>query len=596
MLRHGQLRQCPRCLYGPVLNTHCGDLRAHDRSRGQGTDRTTNECPTCGFFSAHWSEWAIWDPEDFAAALRCPLCRDPCKLAAAEVPGLQDRLLDVDTRVSRADCLAWFSPRDFAALLFYLQTEAHPDCAEFGDIFQEFLDRSNEPDKAQELTVKLLQRPLLDLVQQRLSIEERIARKAMSDRAQRSASADDRQALAQRLLVDFETQDGFDGSACAAELQSVFPDAVAEVLSEIREAQEMSEGTMASALARLLAGDQPSPDRQDQEEAASEGDVLAAIHAVQKLQPSEKRFQSALARQDFLRAMHIAESVKPTLEAALRPVVAGSEAILAALRPLQWNGNGFAVLPDLDKVLRVLQSHVPWPYLSSSVANYVSLSGSSGSTADRGATPKRDFLTQDIFALARSALASQSADHAQSSCLGQEREELRDRQNHLELLLSTARQQLDNTMARRLSQLHRQEASRGPPKPCTHGQIVCEALLRHALCRNPSAHPEKNADVGSLFVTIHHMTMMAVQEAAPLDRTGGQSERLRSAMRDLQRRAFHLQGLARELIPLDRERVVDTGDASSKMLAYENEFQMLMREHIILVMHRILACAAALEK
>lgn len=383
MLRHGQLRQCPQCKYGPVLNTYCGDLRTHDISRGQGTDRTTNECPTCGFFSASWSDWAIWDPEDFAAALRCPLCRDPCKLAAVEVPGLQERLVDVDARLSRADCAAWFSPMDFAALLFYLQMETDPDHTEWDGIFEEFKNK-----QMRDLTTALLQRPLLDLVRQRLFIDERAARKAMSDRAQRTASADDRLTLARRLIVDFDTPGGFDGSACAAELESVFPEGDAEVLNTIREAQEMSEGTMVSLLRRMLAQEPSNKEasnsaRPDQADAPSDGDVLAAIHAIQKLLPSEKRFHSALKRQDFLLAMHIAETMKPTVEAALRRVVAGNEAMLAALRPLQWRGDGFSTLPDLGRVLQILQGHVPWPYLSSSVANYVSLGASAVPMGDR---------------------------------------------------------------------------------------------------------------------------------------------------------------------------------------------------------------------
>jgi len=592
MLRHGQLRQCPKCHYGPVLNTHCGDLRAHDRSRGQGTDRTTNECPTCGFFSASWSDWALWDPEDFAASLRCPLCRDPCKLAVAEVPELQDRLVSIDAQLSRADCLAWFSPADFAALLFYLQMEASSEQVEWGGVYEQFVLQS--PD----LSAALLQGPLLDLVRQRLSLEEKAARKAMTERAQRSSSADDLLALAQRLIADFNTPDGFDGPACAEELLTVFPSASTEVVEEIRMKRAMTSASMACALKRLLENGLADDEQEAKQAAASGGDVLAAIHAVRKLQPSERRFQAALACQDFLRAMHIAESIKPELEESIRPLVKGSEAVLAALRPLRWQGDGFATLPDLEKVVQVLEGHVPWQFLPSAVANSVSLCNAPAASAEKEHAPRSDFLTQDMFTLATGVLNSQPADPSQSSSLGQAHEDLRDRRNCLELLLSTAREHLDSGIARRLAHPHRQHAaSNSPPKPCLHGRVVCEALLRSSACRSGTPQQGKTPDVASLLLAVQHMTMMAVQEVAPTDRVVGQSERVQGAMRELQRRAVALQALAREILPLDRERTVVEGeDAIQRLLADGGEVQMLIREHMILIMHRILACAVALER
>lgn len=90
----GRLRQCPSCGYGPVINTHCADMRSHDSARGSDAqpDRSTNECPTCGFFAASWSGWKAWDPEDMMSAVRCPDCRGPCSLAEDCKPLVQEHL------------------------------------------------------------------------------------------------------------------------------------------------------------------------------------------------------------------------------------------------------------------------------------------------------------------------------------------------------------------------------------------------------------------------------------------------------------------------------------------------------------------------
>uniref|UniRef100_A0A7S2MQ23 Uncharacterized protein n=1 Tax=Alexandrium andersonii TaxID=327968 RepID=A0A7S2MQ23_9DINO len=267
------------------------------------------------------------------------------------------------------------------------------------------------------------------------------------------------------------------------------------------------------------------------------------------------------------------------------------------MRPLGWHSDGFGTLPELDKVLAVLHAHIPWLYLSSSVTNCVSLSASSTPLSERaGAGPRREMLSQDIYSLAASALASKPADPAKSSCSGKARGELRERQHCMELLLSTAREQMEPDTARRLSQSHRQQTDRGEPKRCVHGQVACEVLVRYSLCNKASAG-EKDKDVSSLYVAVHHMTMMAVQDAVPSDRLGGLPDRMRGAMRDLQRRAFHLQRLVREMLPLERERMLREGaDGGRALLSHDCEFQELIREHMILVMHRILACAAALER
>jgi len=88
----GRLRQCPRCTYGPVVNIACSDMRSHDANRGSGTDRTTNACPTCGFYSASWEDWSAWDPEDVISSVRCPLCRGPCRLVKEDVPRVRAHL------------------------------------------------------------------------------------------------------------------------------------------------------------------------------------------------------------------------------------------------------------------------------------------------------------------------------------------------------------------------------------------------------------------------------------------------------------------------------------------------------------------------
>jgi len=81
--RQQRTRQCPKCGYGPVINQHCNDLAAHDVMRGNG--EVTNSCGKCGFFSASWNDWAVWDPEaPFAAAL-CPLCNDACRIAPEHI-------------------------------------------------------------------------------------------------------------------------------------------------------------------------------------------------------------------------------------------------------------------------------------------------------------------------------------------------------------------------------------------------------------------------------------------------------------------------------------------------------------------------------
>lgn len=181
MYAHGQIRQCPQCQYGPVLNTNCTDLQRHDLDRGYGLGRTTNSCPNCSFFSARWSDWSIWNSADPTVAARCPLCREPCRVADDEVPELQRRFSEADrqfkalsaklseslhrSRRSRNRC------EDLIALLLHLQDEIQGPTAptQAGlSCFEELVALGESPERFQQL----LQGPLHDLLRRRLVLEE----------------------------------------------------------------------------------------------------------------------------------------------------------------------------------------------------------------------------------------------------------------------------------------------------------------------------------------------------------------------------------------------------------------------------------------
>jgi len=91
----GQIRQCP-CGYGPVVNTHCSDMRAHDVQHGTGTNRTTNSCPRCSFFSPNWSDWHAWNMTRIASAVLCPLCMQQCFLDDGDALKFQGGLADAE--------------------------------------------------------------------------------------------------------------------------------------------------------------------------------------------------------------------------------------------------------------------------------------------------------------------------------------------------------------------------------------------------------------------------------------------------------------------------------------------------------------------
>jgi len=83
-----KIRQCPKCGYGPVINSQCSDMMSHDASHGQGSDRVTNSCGKCGFFAANWEAWEVWNPAAPWSAALCPLCKGSCCLDTECIPNV----------------------------------------------------------------------------------------------------------------------------------------------------------------------------------------------------------------------------------------------------------------------------------------------------------------------------------------------------------------------------------------------------------------------------------------------------------------------------------------------------------------------------
>mmetsp|Transcript_99495 Transcript_99495/g.267246 ORF Transcript_99495/g.267246 Transcript_99495/m.267246 type:complete len:686 (+) Transcript_99495:56-2113(+) len=97
--QQGRLRQCPQCGYGPVVNTSCFDMAAHDSERGSGTGRTTNKCPNCEFFSTRYEDWNVWKPDDVTAAVLCPLCRSRCEVSNSDRTRILERFAALDSKL-----------------------------------------------------------------------------------------------------------------------------------------------------------------------------------------------------------------------------------------------------------------------------------------------------------------------------------------------------------------------------------------------------------------------------------------------------------------------------------------------------------------
>ena len=53
-LGRGDFRMCKKCRAGPVTNEACSNLASHN-------DGGANQCRNCGWFSANWHDWPMWD-------------------------------------------------------------------------------------------------------------------------------------------------------------------------------------------------------------------------------------------------------------------------------------------------------------------------------------------------------------------------------------------------------------------------------------------------------------------------------------------------------------------------------------------------------
>lgn len=189
MHEQGQVRQCPRCGYGPVLNARCADMQRHDLDRGFGSDRTTNSCPNCSFFSNSWTDWVVWNAADPTAAVRCPLCRGPCSLCDDDIPEIQLRFDEADRRHDAASAQLseallrsrWSRSRceDLIAVLLHFQDElqgpGHRRAQGFElAAFEDLVVLAEAPDRFREL----LRGPLRAPLQRRLAFEEEAHRRA----------------------------------------------------------------------------------------------------------------------------------------------------------------------------------------------------------------------------------------------------------------------------------------------------------------------------------------------------------------------------------------------------------------------------------
>lgn len=574
---------------------NCADLQAHDVQRGHGVERTTNQCPNCAYFSATWSDWSIWDPEDLAAAARCPLCRSACKLAPDVIPQVQNLLTGLDQQLAEATrkhASYCFLAEDLFTLLCFLQEEKGLEGSESEADFERLIRDRESPDLAQQL----VQRPMLDLFRRRLSLEEQAARRLTGEQVRwLKCSAESRRAYAQRLVAEFDTPDGFDGVACAGALRSALPRAPVSALEEIGAAQVMAEEEMDEALASLL-GQLEQTTEEESHGSLSDGDIPAAIDALNKLLPGAQRFKIAVQRQDFMLAMNAAESLQPVVEGVLRPLVARNEAMGHDLQPLHWEGDRFTEFPDLDAVLRVLQAHIPWQFTPSSVANCVYVgeapapfAGAASSSCDGSDRPgvSREVLNREILSFARRIIYSNQTRDSVQDCqvqgLTQQCEELGAHRRSVALLLSTARDQVED--AKSLGRPWQPTTIRGPQTQPHLGRMLRSIILRHARLRR-TAHRDTRGDGSTCMQTtemedmmrmrdMHEMMMLMEHETRlPEHMLNGMQQRI-IRMRDLERR------MLRELMQ-DRE-----------LATHHGELETLMREHLMFLMHRVLARGAA---
>jgi hypothetical protein len=59
----GDFRMCKRCRAGPVTNDRCADLARHNNEVGliEALRGGANRCRRCGWFTANWHDWPMWD-------------------------------------------------------------------------------------------------------------------------------------------------------------------------------------------------------------------------------------------------------------------------------------------------------------------------------------------------------------------------------------------------------------------------------------------------------------------------------------------------------------------------------------------------------
>lgn len=171
MHESGRIRRCPSCDYGPVVNAECSDLQSHDLARGDGSGRTTNGCPNCGFFSASWSEWSVWSDMDSTAAARCPLCRVACHVRPQDIPALRARFDTADWVLSECQQLTL----DLLELLSALRPAPANTPTGRGHSRHSASLRSfgAELDDTPGCTLRLLRGQLRDLLEKRLVVARR---------------------------------------------------------------------------------------------------------------------------------------------------------------------------------------------------------------------------------------------------------------------------------------------------------------------------------------------------------------------------------------------------------------------------------------
>lgn len=641
----GQLRQCPQCSYGPVMNTHCGDLQAHDAERGHGPERTTNRCPTCNFFSPRWSDWAVWDPQDLASAARCPLCRDPCKLATGEVQRLTQELKKVDAQRDalnkQRSSMELRGEAVSTLLMLFAEQDEHMALDE--DVLGSLVTLAESPSRASCL---LGNRAFLDLLRQRLIVEEQ-SRMLFPDLEQRlRVSASERRTCAREMVTVFSSQAGFDGEACADELRVSYPGVAAVVLDRVRQLRTIDVEGMDSILEGLLAhshcsqepgasaqsvseGSHDSGGLTDQgatEQAPSGGDIPTAIAAILKLLPDEEKVSRAMRRGELWLAMLAAEELKPSLENALRPVITCHASVAEAMRPFGWTDGPTGPadghlkgVPDLQEIVQVLDTQLPT--CSTSDPAPVQASGSSEEPPTQPPTSEdidnvpptlsRTELNRAILELAPRLSTSPCPGNAEDSeqgaspCLWEQCKVLEQRRADLALLLSTVRGQLDLAVAKTLG---RPWTERERELSTAHRRLgrLTDLLLRHIrlqhLCNadSPVRSSRRWLAQEHIFGMIHVQAMEMEMEMDDIsyevaflaresdDMPGDRRDRAR----DLEQRMLAVRRTMRGRRYAGMRRhswMSRTDPRTDSEDPLQHDWDSMVREILILLMYRVLA-------